>query len=388
MKRATTIFLWTLTIWVSVLSAQGHADYSPHGIAVTSNGAYVYVVNTGDNSVSVIDTSTDAAIRGISVGNAPWDIVISPDDQYAYVTDASDDTVSVIDIPDHSVSRTISLESGKTPRGIAMVNGYLYVANETGNSISIVEVASDQVSEKTLGFSAVDVAGEDGGDGNDYVYIAMPRVSSLFFAYRVQGDGSLTVDGNFTIQDSSSGVAIKPGSRYAYVANTGSNTVSVINTADVFSTVTYISVGASPNGVAVSSDGTRVYVANTDDGSVSVIDSDAASATYNQVTDTITGLGIGSYGIVSYNPVYVSNSGDDTVSIIDTAANAVIGSVDVAPSSFDPSSDSTSDTGGSGGGGGGCSLNKNADFSPELLILLFVSVVYLFRRKKREGHLK
>jgi len=36
-------------------------------------------------------------------------------------------------------------------------------------------------------------------------------------------------------------------------------------------------------------------------------------------------------------------------------------------------------------GGGACSLNKNADFSPELLMLLLVSVVYLSRRKQRNG---
>ena len=75
----------------------------------------------------------------------------------------------------------------------------------------------------------------------------------------------------------------------AYVANNGSSTVSVIDTASNTVTDT-IPVGINPIGVAVSPDGSQVYVtnqcvssSNCTNGTVSVID--AAS---NAVTDTIT----------------------------------------------------------------------------------------------------
>ena len=66
-----------------------------------------------------------------------------------------------------------------------------------------------------------------------------------------------------------------------YVANTGSDTVSVINTAtgqridaNSSSFSTDISVGSSPSALAPSADGKRLYVANTGSGTVSVINTD------------------------------------------------------------------------------------------------------------------
>ena len=47
----------------------------------------------------------------------------------------------------------------------------------------------------------------------------------------------------------------------AYVANIGSNTVSVINTVSN-SVVTTLNVGSQANGIAITPDGTRAYVTN------------------------------------------------------------------------------------------------------------------------------
>jgi YVTN family beta-propeller protein len=55
----------------------------------------------------------------------------------------------------------------------------------------------------------------------------------------------------------------------AYIANTGSNDVSVIDTVTNSITKT-IAVGSAPNGVAVTKDGSKVYIANGGD-TVSVI---------------------------------------------------------------------------------------------------------------------
>ncbi|MFD5430138.1 YncE family protein, partial [Streptomyces sp. NPDC127084] len=64
--------------------------------------------------------------------------------------------------------------------------------------------------------------------------------------------------------------AVPPGT-YAYVANSESNTVSVIDTATNTVSAT-IDVGSFPIGVAVSPDGTRAYVVNGFSDTVSVID--------------------------------------------------------------------------------------------------------------------
>ena len=72
----------------------------------------------------------------------------------------------------------------------------------------------------------------------------------------------------------------------AYVANGGSNSVSVIDTAANAVTGSPITVGANPRGIAVSPDGSRVYVANFGSNSVSVID----TASDSVVTTIAVGL--------------------------------------------------------------------------------------------------
>jgi YVTN family beta-propeller protein len=105
---------------------------------------------------------------------------------------------------------------------------------------------------------------------------------------------------------------------FAYVTNSGSGTVSVIDTTTDTVTAT-VSVGSRPFGVAANS--TRVYVTNSGSNDVSVIDTNN-----NTVVATIP-VGLRPLG-VAVNPqgtrAYVANSGSGSLSIIDASTNTVI----------------------------------------------------------------
>ncbi len=106
---------------------------------------------------------------------------------------------------------------------------------------------------------------------------------------------------------------------FAYITNSGSNTVSVIDIATNTVFGAPISVGAQPYGVAADTQGTRVYVTNQGSNSVSVID----TAT-NAVVATIA-VGANPQGIAvnaAGTRVYVVNG--KAVSVIDTASNTVL----------------------------------------------------------------
>jgi len=109
---------------------------------------------------------------------------------------------------------------------------------------------------------------------------------------------------------------------YAYVANFGSNTVSVIDTTSD-TIVKTIPVGRGPTGVALTPDGAFAYVANYNDGTVSVINTSSGKVVGNPIQ-------VGNQPLfVTISPngasVYVTNYVDGSVSVISTATNTVTG---------------------------------------------------------------
>ena len=132
--------------------------------------------------------------------------------------------------------------------------------------------------------------------------------------------------GSTTALTNPTGLAVHGSGSYAYVANQGINTVSVINTATGAVAKTLV-VGSQPSAVAVSPTTNRAYVTNRASGTVSVI---------NTANNTVVGTAIRVGSLpqdVAVNAtgtrVYVANSGSNTVSVINTATNQVIATIGV-----------------------------------------------------------
>lgn len=131
------------------------------------------------------------------------------------------------------------------------------------------------------------------------------------------------------------GVVISPDGRM-FVANTGSGTVSVIDTATGqridaapnSSSSMDIRVGVAPSALALSPDSTRLYVANTGSGTVSVID----TTTYLRVDanpsvlsmDIRVGAAPSALAFGSDGRLYVANRAGKSVSVIDTTTNSLV----------------------------------------------------------------
>jgi YVTN family beta-propeller protein len=121
------------------------------------------------------------------------------------------------------------------------------------------------------------------------------------------------------------GVAVTPDGSAVYVANNGSNTVSVIATAtNAVSAVSDPSQMISgPLGVAVTPDGTTLYVTNQGTNTVSVISTANNTVSGNPISDPSFNEPSGVAVTPDGSQVYVTNRGTDTVSVIATATNAV-----------------------------------------------------------------
>jgi YVTN family beta-propeller protein len=152
------------------------------------------------------------------------------------------------------------------------------------------------------------------------VYVANSHTNTV----SVIDTATNTVVGSpITVGTGPEGVAVTPDGSKVYVANLG-GTVSVIDTATNTVVGSPMSGGTNPLGVAVTPDGSKVYVTNNFNGTVSVI----ATAT-NTVVGSPIAVGGNPEGVAvtpDGSKVYVANAGGTTVSVIDTATNTVIGS--------------------------------------------------------------
>jgi YVTN family beta-propeller protein len=129
-------------------------------------------------------------------------------------------------------------------------------------------------------------------------------------------------------------ITYNPNNNHVYVANTFSDTVSVIDTLRNNNIISNIAVGLFPgnssSGIAYNSNNDNIHVANIGSDSVSEIDGST-----NAVTSTIKQL-FNPAGI-AYDPVngyvYVANKESNTVSVIDTLGNnKVIATIPVGTS--------------------------------------------------------
>ena len=282
---------------------------APWDMAVTPDGSHVYVCNSNDGTVSVIQTSNNTVIDTISVGDTPWGVAVTPDGSHVYVSNSNDGTVSVIQTSNNTVIDTISV--GAIPSGVAVTpdGSHVYVANTYGDTVSVIQTSNNTVID-TISVGNMPLCVAVTPDGN-YAYLTHYYSDTVSIVSVIQTSNNTVID-TISVGDEPGGVAVTPDGSHVYVANNFGDTVSVIQTSNN-TVIDTISVGNAPFGVAVTPNGSYVYVSILGLRRVSVI-----QTSNNTVIDTIS-VGRGNQFLAmtpngSY--VYVSNYLDDTVSVI------------------------------------------------------------------------
>jgi len=111
---------------VATVNLSGN-DINPFGLAISPDGAHVYVTRFNANGLAVIDTSSNTVTAMPAAGGYPNGVAISPDGTRAYVATSKDATgngngaVSVIDTSTNAIVATVGV--GSTPYGMAFTPG-------------------------------------------------------------------------------------------------------------------------------------------------------------------------------------------------------------------------------------------------------------------------
>ncbi len=114
----------------------------PSGLAATTDGRYVCVANANSDTVSVIDTASDAVVETIDTrpdeqllfGSTPNDLALSTDGKTLYVANATNNCVAVYQFNPPQSRLLGCLPTGWYPAGLALdeSRNAIYVANVKG----------------------------------------------------------------------------------------------------------------------------------------------------------------------------------------------------------------------------------------------------------------
>ena len=302
---------------------------SPFGVTTSPDGQTVWIANSGgllanSNKVTVLNADTLAIQAVITVGNFPEDIAFTSDGAWAFVTNSSDATVSVINTATLTVTQTINLAPipltfpfgivvGKHDRKVFVTSG---AAEFDGSDENIAVLDITNPANVTIS-GTIQAPGFGGRPairpiGNQIVVPVAPtesgpprllliNQSSERILHEIQLPGStafpqdvaISPDGRFayvSLFDFSGGtggvwvvnlktrstvtvvntgdplvhgIGMTPNGEFVFATNfaAGSNSVTVIDT-DTNSIVATIPTGPQPNDVAVTLDGSRGFITN------------------------------------------------------------------------------------------------------------------------------
>jgi YVTN family beta-propeller protein len=345
---------------------------SPIELALSTDGARLFVLCEGTDELAAIDAQTGKITGRVQVGRVPKGLWLSG--RYAYVANSWSDSVSVIDTIALSVTRT--LKTGFEPNAVFANETALFTANRIGNDISVIDMASGVETRRLAA-----------GRGASYL-TPSPDGQSLFCTHiypnigrhRAPPESEITVidaaqqivrerqplpgaAGVFHVAFSSDGrlglaSQLRPknliplahvehgwvfgDSLTLFGADVGEPVTVLIDELERYYTM--------PFGVAIAPDKSAAYISTSGANSVTVVDIPrllefVRAASHRERRALANDLSASSHFVAARIPVgrnpkgmalspdgawlYVANRLDDTVSVIDTAARKVSRTIDL-----------------------------------------------------------
>jgi YVTN family beta-propeller protein len=253
------------------------ANFSPlykgqvlvHGLGYSPDHRTLSVVSIGSNSVTFIDTATNAVKHVTYVGRSPHEAFFTPDGREVWVTVRGENYISVIDSKTFMEKTRIITPAGPGMQIFSPDGKYGYICSSFNPETDVVSVADHKIIAKVKQespFCPNIAASPDGKQvwftlkdtGKTQVFDAKPPFNLI----KTIDTGPITNHVNF---------AHTAKGTFAYVTIGGLNQVKVFRTDD-FSEVATIPVGNLPHGVWPSGDGSRIYVGLENDDALAAID--------------------------------------------------------------------------------------------------------------------
>jgi YVTN family beta-propeller protein len=240
-----------------------------HSLGFSPDHRTLAVVSIGSNSVTFIDTQTNAVKHTTYVGRAPHEAFFTPDGKEVWVTVRGESHVLVLDATTYEEKLQIETPNGPGMQIFSPDGVYGFVCSSFTPETEIISVADHKIVGRipqASPFCPNIAATADGHQvwftlkdtGLTQVFDAHPPFALL----KTLETGPITNHVNFVSRTSGT---------LAYVTVGGLNQVQVFRTTD-FEKIATIAVGRLPHGIWPSGDGSRMYVGLENDDRMEVID--------------------------------------------------------------------------------------------------------------------
>jgi YVTN family beta-propeller protein len=238
---------------MSKVPLSGH----PNNIAASLDGKRVYVsIREGAGAVDVIDTALLQRVKSIPVKGAVHNTYVTPDGRYVVAGSIAGKNATIIDAQTEQPVWVLDFDLGVRPMAfetnpdgstkrmfvqLTELNGFAVVDFATHKEVTRIELPKLGPGKKPV------LEGGNASHGlavtaDGKMLVVNSRLNSAVYAYSLP---DLKLLGSVDVGTAPDWVTLTPDSKRAYVANAGSNSVSVVDLA-ALKEVTRIPVGQVP----------------------------------------------------------------------------------------------------------------------------------------------
>lgn len=252
-----------------VLSPLYKGEINVHGMGFSPDHKTLIVVSNGSNSVTFIDTATNAVKGKTYIGRSPHEGFFTADGKEVWAVVRGEDYISVIDPKTFKETRRI-----RTAPGPGMVqflpDGKLaFAVSSFTPEVDVIDVKKHSIVKRIPVVSPF----------SPFLQFT-PDYKEMWMTHKDVGKvtridtRTLKVKGVIDTGFITNHLAFAQvgGQTYAYVTVGGENCVKVYTTGDEATLVATIPTGALPHGIWTSGDGSRVYVGLENGDAVEAID--------------------------------------------------------------------------------------------------------------------
>ena len=220
------------------------SNRSPHGLAVSRDGKYVWLALEDPASLIELDAATGKILRQWKTGQTRTHLVVASKNQKKlYISNIVSGTESVLDLATGEM-KALPTGPGSEGNAISPDGREVWVAVREENSVAVISTADDKIVAKFPSGAKGPVRLAFTPDGSQVWISNMADSDVTVFDAR-----SRKLIGSVEVSPVCQGLVFSPDGRRLYVADSSSNQVTVIDVA-TRKILTTLPGGDEPDGIA------------------------------------------------------------------------------------------------------------------------------------------